>query len=133
MAVGGRVSAIPYSSWEEGPAQQASLVFLRARLSCRHSGLVGLWPHRALFGHFSPLPQPLGYCSLGLPWGPAPPAAICTWLPERQRAAWGHWEVTPTAKETLGAGGVGGESEWETQQARRRAGALPQALGEALI
>lgn len=107
----------------------AGLAFLRVRLSYGH---IGLGPHCSLFGHFAPLPQPLGYSLFGLPWGSATLAAFCTRLPERQKATWGCREVTPVARETLGAG-MGGESEWETQQAHRRAGALPQALGEALI
>ena len=86
-------------------APWAGLAFLRARLPCRQSGLVSLGPHRSLFGYSAPLPQPLGCCSLGLPWASATLAAICTQLPERQRAAWGRWEVTPVAREMMGAGG----------------------------
>lgn len=47
---------------------RAGLAFLRVRLSYGH---VGLGPHRSLFGHFAPLPQPLGCSSFGLPWGSA--------------------------------------------------------------
>lgn len=86
-------------------APRAGLAFLRARLPCRHSGLVGLGPHRSLFGYSAPLPQTPGCCSLGLPWGSATLAAKYTRLPERQKASWGRWEVTPEAREMLGAGG----------------------------
>ena len=106
----GVVESVPSltAAGRRAQALWAGLAFLRARLPCRHSGLVSLGPHRSLFGYSAPLPQPLGCCLLGLPWGSATLAAICAQLPERQRTTWGRWEVTPAAREMLGAGG--GES-----------------------
>lgn len=96
---------------------RAGLAFLRERLSCGH---VGLGPHRSLFGHFAPLPQPLGYSLFGLPWGSATLAAVCTRLPERHRATWGRREVTPAARDT---------GSWQEGRVRVGDGASPQEGG----
>lgn len=127
-------SSLVYSSREEhlGP-RRPGLASVGVWLSRRHSSL---GPRCAkCLGHFAPLAEPLSYCLL---W---PSLGVCH-TGRRLRPAPRKTEgrVGPAGRrhrqpgEMLGAGSVGqGRLEGETPRVHGRAGALPQAPGEALI